>query len=161
MSAVLRNTEGAKKGGGGGGSESPDTLTSNETIKILHLMGEGEINLFTGDAKSIYLNSTPLQNADDSYNFGIPSWEIRSGTPDQTAMANPSFPYVSQIFSVNQQVHGGTTTPLVPPSPVTYSITSALVDYAKVTLSFPNGLVHANSSRSIIGYQVDIATDVK
>jgi hypothetical protein len=62
MSAVLKlNTEGAKKGGGGGGSESPDTLTSNETIKILHLLGEGEINLFTGDAKSIFLNSTPLQ----------------------------------------------------------------------------------------------------
>jgi predicted phage tail protein len=161
MSAVLRNTEGAKKGGGGGGSESPDTLTSNETIKILHLLGEGEINLYTGDAKSIYLNSTPLQNSDDSYNFGVPTWEFRTGTPSQTVMSNPAFPYVSQIFSVNQQVLGGTTSPPVSPAPVTYSITSALVDYAKVTVSFPNGILQADSKGNITGDRVNVEIDVK
>jgi predicted phage tail protein len=154
-------TEGAKKGGGGGGQESPDTLLTNETVKLLHLIGEGELSLATGDAKSIFLNSTPLQNSDDSYNFGTPVWEWRSGAPSQALLTNPAFPATTQIFTVNQEILGGSASPPVSPAPVIYSVTADVVDYATVTISFPNGFEQVDGDGNIVGDEIQLAFDVK
>lgn len=141
----LKDTVGAGgggKSGGSGGSESSDTCQTNEIIKILHAIGEGELSLFldgvsyTNPGQSIFLNNTPLVNPDGSYNFGAYDqttqeddlytgggttyWEWRNGSPTQPLMANPAFPSTSQIISVNEEVLGGTTTPDVAPAPVVY-----------------------------------------
>lgn len=169
--------EGGGKGGGGGGSESADTLQTNEVVKLLHLIGEGEINLYTNDGQSIFLNNTPLQNSDLSYNYGAfdqasgttglyrgggsTYYEWRSGAPTQSPMTNPAFPSASAVYVVNQQVLGGTSIPSVAPAPVTYSVTAANIDYAKVAINFPQGLVSADSNGNITGDSVYMSIDVK
>lgn len=61
-------------GAGGGGDEprqpveSPDSLRSISYAKIIDLLGEGEIRGLVDGFKSIYLNGTPLQNADGAKN---------------------------------------------------------------------------------------------
>ncbi|EPK8265073.1 hypothetical protein L9C79_005120, partial [Klebsiella pneumoniae] len=77
------------KGRKGGGSkqrtptEQPDDLQSVAKAKILLALGEGE---FAGGltGKDIYLDGTPLENADGSQNFSGVSWEFRPGTQAQT-----------------------------------------------------------------------------
>jgi predicted phage tail protein len=168
---------GGKGGGGGGGSDAADTLEVNEFIKMLHLIGEGEVNLYTGDGRSIFFNNVPLENSDGSYNFGgwdqiknaetayygagSTYWEWRNGAPTQTAMTNPAFPSASTIFSVNTQILGGTTTPYVAPAPVIYAVEQATTDYCLVALSFPNGIINVDSKGNIIGDSVEITIDVK
>jgi predicted phage tail protein len=176
-----RDTVGAGggKSGGGGGAEAPDTLVTNETIKILNLLGEGETNLFTGDGRSIFLNNIPLENSDGSFNFGNYNetlvanntllyfgagstyWEYRNGSLSQTPMTNPAFPSATTIFNVNQEFTGGTSSPPVAPAPVIYSVTSPLVDYAKVAIKFPNGLANVDSHGNIVGDEVEFTIDVK
>src|SRR6185437_6353197 len=175
----VRDIEGAGggKGGGGGGSESADTLRVNEFIKLLLLIGEGEVNLYTGDGQSIFLNNTPLQNSDGSYNFGAYNqttgttglyrgggstyWEWRNGSPSQSPMTNPAFPSASAIYVVNAEVLGGTSSPYLAPAPVVYSVTASNIDYCKVAISFPNGIVNVDGKGNIIGDSVYLAIDVK
>jgi predicted phage tail protein len=175
---LYKHTEGAGggKGGGGGTSEGPDTLVTDEVIKILHLLSEGEVNLFTGDGKSIYLNNVPLENPDGTYNFGgynqstastniytgagSTFWEYRNGSPSQTPMTNPAFPSSSEVFTVNAEMFGGTTSPSVAPSPVIYSVSNADVGYCKVAINFPNGLENVDGNGNLTGDSVEIAIDV-
>jgi predicted phage tail protein len=165
------------KGGGGGGSNASDTLVTDEKVLILHSLGEGEINLVTGDGRSIFLNNIPLQNSDGSYNFGAYNqvtgdtglytgggatyWETRNGSPSQTPMTNPAFPSASTIVPVNQEAFGGTSIPLVAPAPVIYSVSSALVDYALVDIEFPSGIQNVDGSGNIVGDSVEIQLAVK
>ena len=59
--------------GGGGGSkpppapyEAPNTLTTVNTLRTLHLIGEGVLEGLVDGGRSIYLNDTPLIAADGS-----------------------------------------------------------------------------------------------
>ena len=63
-------------------TEQPDDLQSVAKAKILVALGEGE---FAGQltAKDIYLDGTPLENADGSQNFSGVAWEFRPGTQAQ------------------------------------------------------------------------------
>lgn len=78
--------QGAKKGGGGGGSspiEFPDNLRSTSYARVLDIISEGEIWGLVDGAKSVFLDETPLQNADGSYNFKNVDVQFRSGTQHQ------------------------------------------------------------------------------
>ncbi|AFH14970.1 host specificity protein J [Cronobacter sakazakii] len=72
--------------GGGGSQHTPkeqdDNLLSVAKAKVLVALGEGE---FDGqlDGKSIFLDGTPLVNADGSENFPGVKWEFRPGTQAQ------------------------------------------------------------------------------
>ncbi|MBD3719001.1 hypothetical protein IE995_23445 [Klebsiella pneumoniae] len=93
------------KGRKGGGSkqrtptEQPDDLQSVAKAKILLALGEGE---FTGGltGKDIYLDGTPLENADGSQNFSGVSWEFRPGTQAQT--------YIQGIPGTENEISVGT-----------------------------------------------------
>jgi predicted phage tail protein len=80
----IRKFRGAK---GGSSSrtptEQPDDLQSVAKAKILLALGEGE---FSGGltGQSIFLDGTPLLNADGSSNFSGVTWEFRAGTQAQT-----------------------------------------------------------------------------
>jgi predicted phage tail protein len=72
-------------GGGGGSSqhtpvESPDSLRSLATFRILDLISEGEIAGLVNGQQSIYLNETPLVNPDGSLNFQNVQVDARNGT---------------------------------------------------------------------------------
>jgi predicted phage tail protein len=79
------------KGGGGksGGSsahtpvEAPNTLRSRAIARLIDVVGEGEVEGLIDGLKSVYLDDTPLQNEDGSFNFTNVSVEFRAGTPDQ------------------------------------------------------------------------------
>jgi hypothetical protein len=64
-------------------TEQPDDLQSVAKAKILLALGEGE---FSGGltGQSIFLDGTPLLNADGSSNFSGVTWEFRAGTQAQT-----------------------------------------------------------------------------
>ena len=87
MSKVIGSGGGGGKGGGGGGgtpTEAKDNLDSKQFAKVLDLLGEGEIGGLVDGAKSIFLNNTPLQAADGSFNFKDVTFETRTGTSNQT-----------------------------------------------------------------------------
>ena len=80
-------------------------LNSVSTIKVLDLLCEGPIGGIIGGAKGIYLNETPIQNADGTYNYQESdwAWSAKIGGSNQ---AKPSFfnDGVSQIVEVNQEI---------------------------------------------------------
>ena len=65
---------GGGKGGGGGNTptESDDTLQSIQFANVLDLVSEGEIQGLDDGYKSIFLDNTPVQNADGTDNFSTP-----------------------------------------------------------------------------------------
>jgi predicted phage tail protein len=99
-----------KKGGGKGDSASaPQTtdtaadLRSIAYISVLDLLCEGNIKgLHTGDWRSLFLDGTPFQNADSSYNFRAPITYIVHGTPNQEVI--PGFPNQQNTVSVGIQM---------------------------------------------------------
>lgn len=79
--------------------EGSDTIQTKAFIRVVDLIGEGEIvGLVNGD-KSIYLDETPLQNEDGSYNFSGVSVDSRNGTQEQTYM--PGFGSVENEINLN------------------------------------------------------------
>lgn len=64
--------------------ETADNLKSSAYVEFVDLICEGEVEgLVTGDAKSIYLNGTPVQNTDGSYNYSDYNFTFLNGTQDQ------------------------------------------------------------------------------
>jgi predicted phage tail protein len=82
--------------------DDPDTLRSKAYYRALDLTCEGEIEGLVDGAKSIFLEETPLQNSDGSYNFSGITYETRNGTQDQTAL--PGNNTVESETSVNVEI---------------------------------------------------------
>lgn len=152
---------GSSKGGSGSGStptEDPDTLDSISIVKIIDLIGEGQIGGLVNGAQSIYLNDVPLKNGSGGYNFqgaqiGI-SWDQRVGTPSQDPFSG--FPNVETPFSMsNVEIPNG--------SPQLLGITDLEVDRVRVIINIPalqrvdvaTGDIHGNS----VSYGYELSTD--
>lgn len=73
--------------GGGGGGSSPtvtsDNLRNEDNAELLLGLCEGPIIGLENGSKSFYINDTPLQNSDDSYNFTDVELEIKQGDASQ------------------------------------------------------------------------------
>jgi len=101
-----------------------------QRVSILDLISEGEIEGLVDGNRSIFIDGTPLVDAQGISNFGeetniIP--KIRVGAKNQNAIkgfANPASP-----TSVNTKVENG--------SPVSVTITDQDVDQVRITLNFP------------------------
>jgi predicted phage tail protein len=65
---------------------APDTLHSKQYAQLVDLLSEGEIGGLVNGAQSIFLDNTPLQNADGSYNFQDVIYQERTGTQIQSAV---------------------------------------------------------------------------
>ncbi|MBT9428873.1 MULTISPECIES: hypothetical protein [Symbiopectobacterium] len=67
-------------------AESPDSYA-----KILLALGEGA---FSGglDGTRVFMDGTPITDANSNANFSGVAWEFRSGTPNQSSI--PGFPGV-------------------------------------------------------------------
>ncbi|ACL59893.1 TipJ family phage tail tip protein [Methylobacterium nodulans] len=112
---------------GGSGSTAPDTLFSNATVRLVDLLGEGEITGVVGGLKGVYFNDVPVQNADGTFNFKGLSADFRTGTPDQSYM--PGYPEVETPREVGVKVTKAT--------PVTASISDGEADRARVIIELP------------------------
>lgn len=121
---------GGKDGSGGGGrtpTEAADSLNSTQYAQLVDLISEGEIQGLKDGLKSIYINNTPLQNPDNSYNFENVSVYTRNGTQAQT--------YIPIAAEVEDEKPVGVTVQQA--TPVIRSITDTNVNAVRVTITVP------------------------
>jgi len=139
------------KGGGGSGrqpSESPDSLQSVARAKILLALAEGELG-GTLDGKHIYLDGTPIINADGSNNFPGVTWEYRPGTQAQT--------YIKGIPSVENEIT--INTELKQSQPWIRTINNTQLSAVRIRLGFP-ALQQQKDNGDLIGYRVEYEIDL-
>ena len=88
---------------------APDSAQSTTTVKILYGLSEGEIEGLADGLKSVYLDDTPVHDANDNPNFDNVVVDFRSGTNDQDYIEG--FPDVSNEININVELKE--TTPWV------------------------------------------------
>ncbi|EPG7160256.1 TipJ family phage tail tip protein [Klebsiella quasipneumoniae] len=143
------------KGRKGGGSkqrtptEQPDDLQSVAKAKILLALGEGE---FAGGltGEDIYLDGTPLENADGSQNFSGVSWEFRPGTQAQTYIQG--IPGTENEISVGAEVSSKTAW--------THTFTNTQLSAVRVRLKWPS-LMKQEDDGDVVGNTVKYAIDLQ
>ncbi|HFF4143936.1 TPA: phage tail protein [Acinetobacter baumannii] len=85
---------------------SPDSAQSKTFIKILYGLSEGEIEGLANGFQSIFLEETPLQNADGSLNFENVKVDFRNGTNDQEYIEG--FPAVESETAIDVELKSET-----------------------------------------------------
>ncbi|RLK45938.1 host specificity protein J [Cupriavidus plantarum] len=143
---------GGGKGGGGGSAptESPDSLHSISYAKVLDLVSEGEIGGLVNGLQSVFLNDTPLMNADGSMNFQNVSMAYRLGTQDQDYI--PGFPSVDNETGVNVE--------LTSEVPWSHAFTNLALSAIRIRMAVPSLSKADTSTGDISGYVIDYAIDV-
>ncbi|WP_051971854.1 phage tail protein [Massilia sp. 9096] len=145
-------------GGKGGGSshthyEATDSLHSTAYARVMDLVSEGEILGLANGVQSVFLNQTPVQNADGTSNFKGVTIDFRSGTQAQDYI--PGFPDVESEVSVNTELKSG--------SPWVHAINNTALSAIRITLGVPALSKADTSNGDILGYQVayqvELATD--
>lgn len=130
--------------------EAPDSLFSMAYARILDLVSEGEIEGLVDGLKSVYLDETPVKNADGSLNFKDVQIDTRLGTPDQAYI--PGFPAVESETGVGIELEFGT--------PYVKSFSNLQLSAVRIRLSVP-ALSKTNiSNGDIAGHRVEYAIDV-
>ncbi|MDM2780453.1 DUF1983 domain-containing protein [Citrobacter sp. Cpo142] len=131
--------------------EQPDSAQSMARCRMLLALGEGE---FAGglDATRIFLDGTPLGNADGTMTFENVSWDFRPGTQVQTPI--PGFPAVENETSIGVS--------LTKVTPWTRAISNTQIDAVLVRIGIP-GLQQQENDGDIVGttvqYHIDLAVD--
>ena len=144
---------GGGKGGGGGGTptEADDTLQSIQFANVLDLISEGEIQGLDDGNKSIFLDSTPVQNTDGSNNFSGYSVTTRNGTQAQN--------HIPGDFA-STQVERGVSVEVTNSTPVTRNVIALGVDRLRITLTIP-GLQKVEDDGDIVGHSVQIKIQIQ
>ncbi|WP_142966263.1 TipJ family phage tail tip protein [Klebsiella aerogenes] len=132
-------------------TEQPDDLQSVAKAKVLIALGEGE---FAGSltGKDIYLDGTPLENADGSQNFSGVVWEFRPGTQAQNYIQG--IPGTENEISVGTEVSSETAW--------THTFTNTQLSAVRVRLKWPS-LMKQEDDGDVVGntvkYAIDLQTD--
>ncbi|WP_082230365.1 TipJ family phage tail tip protein [Pluralibacter gergoviae] len=132
-------------------TEQPDDLQSVAKAKILMALGEGE---FAGGltAKDIYLDGTPLENADGSQNFSGVAWEFRSGTQAQA--------YIQGIPGSENEISLGTE--IKSTTAWTHTFTNSQLSAIRLRLKW-GSLFTQEDNGDLVGntvkYAIDLQTD--
>ena len=147
---------GAGGGKGGGGSarvaqEAPDSLRSKAYARVVDLVCEGEIEGLVAGLQSVYLDDTPIQNSDGSYNFTGVTLETRTGTQQQSYI--PGFSSVENEVSVGVECKYG--------QPVVRSITDPDVDAVRIKVSIPTLTLQDTTNGDLNGTSVTYAIDLQ
>ncbi|HDT2987184.1 TPA: carbohydrate binding domain-containing protein [Klebsiella aerogenes] len=132
-------------------TEQPDDLQSIAKAKILVALGEGE---FAGSltGKDIYLDGTPLENADGSQNFSGVAWEFRPGTQAQN--------YIQGIPGTENEISVGTD--ISSQTAWTHSFTNTQLSAIRLRLKW-SALFTQEDDGDLVGntvkYAIDLQTD--
>nr|WP_174851162.1 DUF1983 domain-containing protein [Yersinia artesiana] len=128
--------------------ESPDSLIATSFAKMLLVLGHGE---WVGglDNTRIFLDGTPIGNADGSVNFPGVQWEFRPGTQHQT--------YIQGMPDVQNDIAVGIE--LKYETPWVKAITNTDLSAVRVRLSWP-ALQQQLDNGDIVGYRVEYAIDL-
>lgn len=152
MTKPISGAGGGGKGGGGSQRapiESKDSLRSKAYAKVLDVICEGEIEGLVDGMKSVYLDGTPLQNPDGTFNFNSVEIETRNGSQSQSYI--PGFSAVENTVQVNVEAKKATS--------VTRQLTNANIDAVRVTLGFPNLSYQDDKTGDLGGTTVQYAID--
>ncbi|MDD9340886.1 MAG: phage tail protein [Providencia heimbachae] len=141
----MAKIQGAKGGGGGGHTptESPDSLLSESTAKILLALSEGEIAGGLDDTR-IFLDDTPIGNADGSKNFEGVTWEFRAGSEHQK--------YIQGIPSVDNEINVGME--LKDDQPYVRTINNLQLSALRIRLT-TSQFMQQHDNGDTTGYRVD------
>jgi predicted phage tail protein len=150
------------QGSGGGGKnpdqatphvpvEAPDSLQSQAFAQVIDLVSEGEINGLVNGMKSIYLDKTPIQNPDGTFNFSNLLVQSRVGTQDQTYLAG--FPSVQNEVTVE--------TEFTHVSPVIRTITNPNLDALAIKIRIPSLTYSNTSTGDLSGNHVDLTVEIQ
>ena len=113
-------------GGGGGHTpyEAPETGRSKQAVKIVEIISEGEIKGLIHGVQSVFLDNTPIQNKDGTWNFSNVEAEGRIGIQDQDILEG--FNTSEKEVSVGTQVRKNT--------PLTRTVSDTKVSRLRLTL---------------------------
>lgn len=113
LKRMIRGSKNSKSGSDGSSdTSSPDTLRNNTYAQFVDLISEGPIGGLVGTGstsdpnaqlKSIFLQSTVLQDSNGHLNFNGTSFEQRFGYPDQDALKGN--PVVQTPYDVSTRVY--------------------------------------------------------
>ncbi len=164
MKKIKRNLQGrggggGGKGGGGGAAhipvEAPDSLQSKAYAQILDLLAEGEIEGLVNGLQSVYLDGTPIENANGSRNFSGVEFDSRVGTQSQD--------YLPKISAVENEVGVGVqvTRTDIDNTGVTRTITNESIDAVRVRLSTPQLTTLNTGSGDLNGAEVEYTIELQ
>ncbi len=154
MTALIIGAGGGGKGGGGSArvaQEAPDSLRSKAYARVMDLISEGEIEGLVDGLKSVYLDDTPIQNEDGSYNFTGVTLETRPGSQQQGYV--PGFSSVENEVAVGVEVKASQS--------VVRSITDPDVDAVRVKISLPQLTNQDTTNGDLNGSSVTFAIDLQ
>jgi predicted phage tail protein len=147
---------GGDSGKGGGGSsrvpvEQSDNLRSIQFARVLDLVCEGEIFGLVNGMKSVFLDDTPVQNTDDSFNFTGISIATANGTQSQGHIAGFSDTEAETIVGINVTVANS----------VTRTVTNTSIDAVRVTVATPRLTTVNTKNGDTTGGSINYAIDLQ
>ncbi|MGV2868865.1 host specificity protein J [Acinetobacter baumannii] len=132
---------------------SPDSAQSKTFIKELLGLSEGEIEGPANGLQSIYLEETPLQNADGSFNFENVKVDFRNGTNDQEYIEG--FPAVESETAIDVELKSET--------PWVRAFSNLDLDAVRLRLKWgplrTQNATNGDVSGVTIEYAIDLQTD--
>ncbi|WP_270501975.1 host specificity protein J [Kluyvera ascorbata] len=130
-------------------TEQPDDLQSVAKAKLLVALGEGEFaGALTG--KDIYLDGTPLENADGSTNFGGVVWDFRPGTQAQQYIQG--IPGSENEISMGVEISSATAW--------TRTFTNTLLSAVRLRIKWPS-IYKQEDNGDLVGYTINYAIDLQ
>ena len=128
---------GGKKKGGSSHTpvEAKETGRSFQILRMLEVISEGEIEGLVDDMKSVYLDKTPLANADGSFNFKNVSVYANAGTQDQDVLR--------EFNSVEKEINVGTK--VLKNKPIIKTVTDVNVNRIRMTLGVERLMVQEDN----------------
>jgi len=131
MTIIGAGGGGGGKGGGGGAARTPttatDSLDSTQYAQVVDLISEGEIAGLKDGFKSIFLDNTPLQNPDGTFNFQNVTIYTRNGTQNQDIIPFAGVIEDERPVGVTVRNDGS----------VTRTITDSQTEAVRVTITVP------------------------
>ena len=143
----------ASNGSGAGSVHTPveakETSRSKQLIKIVEVISEGEIAGLANEMESVYLDNTPVQNKNGSFNFKNVSLQGRIGGQVQEVLSG--FSASEKEVSVSAQVRRNL--------PITRTITDSKVTRLRFTIGV-QALSKVEDNGDINGSQVNLVITV-
>lgn len=128
--------------------EAADSLQSTARAKILIAVGEGEFDE-TPDARNIFLDNTPLANADGGLNFTGVTWDWRPGSVDQSYI--PGIPSVENETTINTELRSDAAW--------VRSVSNTQLSAVRIRFAWP-ALQSQDNEGNVNGYTIRYAVDV-
>jgi len=142
------------KGGRGSSARTPttarDSLDSTQYAQLIDLISEGEIDGLVNGLQSIYLDDTPIQNPDGTFNFQNVEVYLRNGTQNQEVIPFAGAIEDERLVGVTVRNDG----------PATRRITDAQTEAARITITVPR-LERITNEGDTVGENVRLQISVQ